>query len=248
MLVTACALPNDPCRPAAMIFSYEQFQYTIETLLKGLQLTLSIGLYSIFWSLLIGVGLALMRVSSQRLLSRFALCYSTLFRGTPLLVQLFILYYGIGTLDFVRHSPTLWWLFSDGTRCAILAIGLNSGAYISEVFRGGLQSVPRGQIEAAQAIGMSPIKRFSRIVFPLALRQALPAYSNEIVIAIKGTSLASTIAVLDITGQARRVMSQNYAVMETFIVAGLLYLIINFSLLFLLQLFERALGMHKAEQ
>lgn len=248
MLVMACARPTDPRHPAAMIFSYEQFQYTIETLLKGLQLTLSIGLYSIFWSLLIGVGLALMRVSSQRLLSRFALCYSTLFRGTPLLVQLFILYYGIGTLDFVRHSPTLWWLFSDGTRCAILAIGLNSGAYISEVFRGGLQSVPRGQIEAAQAIGMSPIKRFSRIVFPLALRQALPAYSNEIVIAIKGTSLASTIAVLDITGQARRVMSQNYAVMETFIVAGLLYLIINFSLLFLLQLFERALGMHKAEQ
>src|SRR5699024_4630683 len=114
-----------------------------------------------------------MRVSSQRLLSRFSLCYSTLFRGTPLLVQLFI-------LDFSRQSLTLWWLFSDGTRCAILAIALNSGAYISEVFRGGLQSVPRGQIEAAQAIGMSPIKRFSRVVFPLALRQALPAYSNEI--------------------------------------------------------------------
>lgn len=226
-----------------MIFSYEQFQYTIEALLKGLGLTLSIGLYSIFWSLLIGLGLALMRVSRHRLLANFALGYSTLFRGTPLLVQLFILYYGIGTLSFVRQNPALWWLFSDGARCAILAIGLNSGAYISEVFRGGLQSVPRGQIEAAQAIGMSPLKRFSRVIFPLALRQALPAYSNEIVIAIKGTSLASTIAVLDITGQARRVMSQNYAVMETFIVAGLLYLIINFSLLFLLQLLERALGM-----
>src|SRR5690625_772767 len=228
-----------------MIFSYEQFQYTVETLLKGLQLTLSIGLYSIFWSLVIGLGLALMRVSGQRLLSRFALCYSTVFRGTPLLVQLFILYYGIGTLSFVRQSPALWWLFSDGARCAILAIGLNSGAYISEVFRGGLQSVPRGQIEAAQAIGMSPLKRSSRVIFPLALRQALPAYSNEIVIAIKGTSLASTIAVLDITGQARRFMSQNYAVMETFIVAGLLYLIINFSLLVLLQQLERALSIKR---
>src|SRR5690625_4813581 len=228
-----------------MIFSYEQFQYTVETLLKGLQLTLSIGLYSIFWSLVIGLGLALMRVSGQRLLSRFALCYSTVFRGTPLLVQLFILYYGIGTLDFVRQSPTLWWLFSDGTRCAIFAIWHNSAAYISEGFRVGLQSVPRAPIEAAQAIVRSPFNRFSRIVFPLPFRQALPAYSNEIVIAIKGTSLASTIAVLDITGQARRVMSQNYAVMDTFIVAGLLYLIINFSLLFLLQLLERGLGMHQ---
>src|SRR5690625_2349809 len=230
-----------------MIFSYEQFTYTLHTLLQGLGLTLNIGLYSILWSLLLGITFALMRVSKKTFYAHFALGYSTLFRGTPLLVQLFILYYGVGTLNFIRDTPVLWWLFSDGARCAILAIALNSGAYISEVFRGGIQSVPKGQIEAAQAIGMSPIKRFTRVVFPLALRQALPAYSNEIVIAIKGTSLASTIAVLDITGQARRVMSQNYAVMETFIVAGLLYLIINFSLLFLLQLLERALGMHKTQ-
>src|SRR5690625_7319056 len=101
-----------------MIFSYEQFQYTVETLLKGLQLTLSIGLYSIFWSLVIGLGLALMRVSGQRLLSRFALCYSNVFRGTPLLVQLFILYYGFGTLAFVCHLSILWLHFSFGTRCA----------------------------------------------------------------------------------------------------------------------------------
>lgn len=226
-----------------MIFTLEQINYTLETLLKGLRVTLNIGLYSIFWSFLIGIALALMRISSHRLLAHLALGYSTLFRGTPLLVQLFILYYGIGTLSFIRETPALWWLFSDGGRCAILAIGLNSGAYISEVFRGGLQSVPAGQIEAAKAIGMSPFKCFTRITFPLAIRQALPAYSNEIVIVIKGTSLASTIAVLDITGQARRVMSQNYAIMETFIIAGVLYLLINFSLLFLLQLVERWLGM-----
>lgn len=229
-----------------MIFSPDELRITLNTLLKGLSLTLTIGLYSILWSLLIGLGLALMRVSRSRVCGQLALAYSTLFRGTPLLVQLFLLYYGVGTLSFVRESAPLWWLFSDGTRCAILAIALNSGAYISEVFRGGLQSVPRGQIEAAQAIGMPPVKRFTRIVFPLALRQALPAYSNEIVIAIKGTSLASTIAVLDITGQARRVMSQNYAVMETFITAGLLYLMINFSLLFIVHLVERRLGLKKS--
>lgn len=226
-----------------MIFSYEQISNTLSILLKGLGVTLNIGLYSIFWSFLIGISLALMRISSHKILAYLALGYSTLFRGTPLLVQLFIFYYGIGTLSFIRETPALWWLFSDGLRCAILTLGLNSGAYISEVFRGGLQSVPSGQIEAAKAIGMSPFKCFTRITFPLAIRQALPAYSNEIVIAIKGTSLASTIAVLDITGQARRFMSQNYAIMETFIIAGVLYLIINFSLLFLLQLFERWLGM-----
>src|SRR5690625_1685364 len=128
-----------------MMFSYEQFQYTLETLLKGLGLTLNIGLYSIVWSLIIGLVLALMRVSRHRFLAHSALAYSSLFRGTPLLVQLFILYYGIGTLSFVRDTTWLWWLFSDGARCAILAIGLNSGAYISEVFRGGLQSVPRSE-------------------------------------------------------------------------------------------------------
>src|SRR5690625_6658528 len=105
-----------------MIFSYEQFQYTVETLLKGLQLTLSIGLYSIFWSLVIGLGVALMRVSGQRLLSRFALCYSTVFRGSPLRVQLFIWFYGIGAIEFVRQLLTVWWLFSDGSRCAIFAV------------------------------------------------------------------------------------------------------------------------------
>src|SRR3546814_11866349 len=95
-----------------------------------------------------------MRMSPNTLLSRFSFIYSTCFRGTPLLVQLFILYYGIGTLPFVRENPALWWLFSDGGRCAILAIALNSGAYVSEVLRGGFQSVPRGQIEAAKACGM----------------------------------------------------------------------------------------------
>lgn len=219
----------------------ELFHHTITNLFKGFGLSVYIGIMAIILSLIIGVVLALMRVSSNKLLNNFAFAYSTVFRGTPLLVQLFIIYYGIGTIPFIRHSPTLWWLFSDGTRCAILAIGLNSGAYISEVMRGGLQSVSIGQIEAAKAIGMSPFKRFVRIIFPLAIRQALPAYSNEIVLAIKGTSLASTIAVMELTGYAKKLMNQNYAIVETFIIAGLLYLLINFSLLAILHLFERYL-------
>ncbi|UYO93501.1 ABC transporter permease [Pollutimonas sp. M17] len=217
------------------------FQHTVVNLFQGFGLSVYIGLTSIFLASLIGLGLALMRISPNALASRFSFVYSTCFRGTPLLVQLFILYYGIGTLSFVRESPALWWLFSDGGRCAVLAIALNSGAYVSEVLRGGFQSVPRGQIEAAKACGMSATLRFRRVVFPLAIRQALPAYSNEIVLVIKGTSLASTIAVMELTGHAKRLMNQNYAIIETFILAGMLYLMINFFLLACVHLLERRL-------
>jgi len=218
------------------------FQHTITNLTKGFGLSVYIGLWSIFWASLLGMGLALMRLSKSTLATQAALWYSTLFRGTPLLVQLFIIYYGIGTIPLVRQNPSLWWLFSDGVRCAILAIGLNSAAYISEVMRGGMQSVPNGQIEAARAIGMSGWTRFTRVVFPLAIRQGLPAYSNELVIAIKGTSLASTITVMELTGYAKKLMSQNYAIIETFAIAGILYLVINFTLLGLVYLLERHLG------
>lgn len=223
------------------MITWDEFIYTLGVLWKGFGLTLYIGLWGIFLSLLVGIGLALMRLSNQRPLRYFAFAYSTVFRGTPLLVQLFLLYYGVGMIAWVKEVPWLWWVFSDGTRTAILAIMLNSGAYVGEVFRGGFQSVPKGQIEAAQSIGMSAWQCFKRVRLPLAIRQALPAYSNEIVIAIKGTSLASTIAVLELTGYARRIMSQNYAIMETFVIAGLLYLAINFSLLAILHLVERRL-------
>ena len=223
----------------------ELFKTTVETLFKGFGLSVYIGLWGIVLSLFIGLSLALMRQSNSRALRSFAFSYSTLFRGTPLLVQLFLLYYGVGTLSFVKESPTLWWLFSDGMRCAILAIGLNSGAYVSEVFRGGFQAVPVGQIEAAKSIGMSAWTRFHRVAFPLAIRQALPAYSNEIVLAIKGTSLASTLAVMDLTGHAKRLMNQNYAIIETFVIAGLLYLLINFTLLSVVHLIERWLKVRR---
>ncbi|MFT0531722.1 ABC transporter permease [Castellaniella hirudinis] len=224
----------------------ELFAKALPVLIEGFWVTLRIGLFSIFFASLVGLAAALMRTSSSRLVSGASFLYSTTFRGTPLLIQLFLLYYGIGTLDAVREQPALWWLFSDGARCAILAITLNSGAYMSEAIRGGLQSVPAGQIDAALACGMSRVQVFRRIRFPLAIRQAFPAYSNELVLAIKGTSLASTIAVMDLTGFARRLMSQSYLIMETFIIAGLLYLAINITLLGLAWLVERALGLRGA--
>ncbi|KAA0911736.1 ABC transporter permease [Pusillimonas sp. ANT_WB101] len=221
------------------------FYTTITTLFEGFGLTVYISLASIVMASIIGLAAAVMRMSKSWFPSWLAFAYSTCFRGTPLLVQLFIFYYGLGTLSFVRESPVLWWVFSDGARCAILTIALNSGAYISEVLRGGLQSVPRGQIEAAKACGMPSLLRFRRIIFPLAIRQALPAYSNELVLAIKGTSLASTIAVMELTGYAKRLMSQSYVIIETFVVAGILYLAINLFLLACVHLTERWLGVSR---
>ncbi len=216
-------------------------EQAIPVLIEGFWITALIGLSSIVLASVLGLGSALMRVSDNRLLSGCAFAYSTLFRGTPLLIQIFVLYYGVGAIDAVREQPALWWLFSDGVRCAILAIGLNSGAYMGEAIRGGLQSVPRGQIDAARACGMGRALAFRRIIFPLAVRQAFPAYSNELVLAIKGTSLASTIAVMELTGYARRLMSQSFLIVETFIIAGILYLAINMFLLGCAHLIERRL-------
>lgn len=220
----------------------ELFEKAMPVLVEGFWITLRIGLFSILFASLLGLAAALMRTSEHRAVAGLSFLYSTVFRGTPLLIQLFLLYYGIGTLEFVREQPALWWLFSDGARCAILAISLNSGAYMSEAIRGGLQSVPTGQIDAAVSCGMSRLQVFRRIRFPLAVRQAFPAYSNELVLAIKGTSLASTIAVMELTGFARRLMSQSYLIVETFIIAGLLYLAINVTLLGCAWLVERSLG------
>uniref|UniRef100_UPI00333F0A19 ABC transporter permease n=1 Tax=Castellaniella defragrans TaxID=75697 RepID=UPI00333F0A19 len=224
----------------------ELFQRAIPVLLKGFWLTAAIGLSAIVLASLLGLGSALMRVSNSRPLRGCAFAYSTLFRGTPLLIQLFVLYYGVGTIAFVREQPLLWWLFSDGAHCAVLAIALNSGAYMGEAIRGGLQSVPRGQIDAACACGMGPLLAFRRIIFPLAVRQAFPAYSNELVLAIKGTSLASTIAVMELTGYARQLMSQSFLIVETFIIAGILYLAMNMFLLGCAHLVERGLRIDRA--
>lgn len=224
----------------------ELFEKAIPVLLQGFWITSYIGLVAIVLASFLGLGTALMRVSDNRVLRGCSFAYSTLFRGTPLLIQLFVLYYGAGTLGFIRDQPALWWLFSDGARCAILAIALNSGAYMSEAIRGGLQSVAQGQIDAARACGMGRTQVFRRIVFPLAIRQAFPAYSNELVLAIKGTSLASTIAVMELTGFARRLMSQSFLVVETFVIAGMLYLAINMFLLACAYLIERRLGIGQA--
>jgi octopine/nopaline transport system permease protein len=196
-------------------------------ILSGLPVTMLLAATSLFLGFFLAIMIALLRLSRFRLLSGFAYSFVYVFRGTPLLVQIFLIYYGTGQFEAVRES-FLWPVLREAWWCAILALTLNTGAYTSEIIRGGIQAVPFGQIEAAKACGMNAVMRFRRIVFPQAIRQALPAYGNEIILMIKSTSLASTITLLEMTGIARKLISQTYKPLEIFLIAAVFYLTLVF--------------------
>lgn len=214
-------------------FLYEVFF----TILPGLPLTLKLAASSVGLGAFIALPLALMRLSGIAVLDWFARIYVFVFRSTPLLVQIFIIYYGLGQFPEVRRS-LLWPFLREPYWCAILALTLNTAAYASEIIRGGLASVPLGQIEAARAVGMSRLTTFRRIIAPQALRQALPGYGNELILMVKATSLASIITMMEITGLAAKLIAETYRAIEIFIVAGALYLMLNFILTRLVKALE----------
>ncbi len=198
---------------------------SLPRLLDGLVLTLELAVLSLAIGLAAGIGLALLRRTGGA--GRWAVdAYVFVFRGTPLLVQIFALYFGLGQFEAVRES-VLWPLLREPFWCAVIALALNTAAYTSEIVRGGLEAVPRGAVEAAEALGLRRAAVWLTVVLPLALRQALPAYGNEIVLMVKGTALASTVTLLEITGIARQIASRTYAPLEIFTAAGILYLAIN---------------------
>ena len=206
------------------------FELMIETfpkLLSGLNLTIQLVTISLFLGFCLAVGLALLRLSNNTFLSFFAKTYIFYFRGTPLLVQIFLIYYGIAQFEIIRES-FVWSFFKEAYWCGILALTLNTCAYSSEIIRGGIQSVPFGQIESAKSVGMSGFLLYRRIILPIAFRQALPAYGNEMILMVKATSLVSTITLMEVTGIARQIIAKTFSPVEVFIVAGLIYLTINF--------------------
>lgn len=214
---------------------------SLTALLKGIPLTLQLTFLSVVSGSVLAFGLALMRVSGRWWLDCPAQFYVFVFRGTPLLVQIYIVYYGLSQFPSLRHS-FLWPFLREAYWCAILALALNTAAYSAEIIRGGLLSVPAGQVEAARACGMSGFLLFRRIVMPLALRQMLPGYSNEIILMVKSTALASTITLMEITGIAAKLISQSYRPVEVFICAGAIYLAINFVVARLFSGLERAVA------
>jgi octopine/nopaline transport system permease protein len=206
------------------------FELMIETfpkLLSGLNLTIQLVTISLFLGFCLAVGLALLRLSNNTFLSFFAKTYVFYFRGTPLLVQIFLIYYGIAQFEIIRET-FVWSFFKEAYWCGILALTLNTCAYSSEIIRGGMQSVAFGQIESAKSVGMSRFLLYRRIILPIAFRQALPAYGNEIILMVKATSLVSTITLMEVTGIARLIIAKTFSPVEIFIVAGLIYLTINF--------------------
>jgi len=206
------------------------FELMIETfpkLLSGLNLTIQLVTISLLIGFCLAIGLALLRLSNNTFLSFFAKTYVFYFRGTPLLVQIFLIYYGIAQFEIIRET-FVWSFFKEAYWCGILALTLNTCAYSSEIIRGGIQSVPFGQIESAKSVGMSRFLLYRRIILPIAFRQALPAYGNEIILMVKATSLVSTITLMEVTGIARLIIAKTFSPVEVFIVAGLIYLTINF--------------------
>ncbi|MFE1815123.1 ABC transporter permease [Metapseudomonas otitidis] len=221
-----------------MIFDYTVIYENLPLYFSGVLVTLKLLAISLAVGLLVAVPLALMRVSKQPMVNFPAWLYTYVIRGTPMLVQLFLIYYGLAQFDAVRAS-WLWPYLSNATFCACVAFAINTSAYTAEILAGSLKATPHGEIEAAKAIGMSRAKLYRRILLPSALRRALPQYSNEVIMMLHTTSLASTVTLVDITGAARTVYSQYYLPFEAFITAALFYLCLTFILVRLFKLAER---------
>lgn len=221
------------------------FAEIIPQLLSGLPLTAELAFSSISIGFLLALALALLQQGTSKFVTLPIRGFVALYRGTPLLVQIFLTYYGIGQFRPQLSAVGLWGVFREPYWCALMALTLNTAAYGSEILRGGMQSVPRGQVEAAKALGLSRLLTYRFVILPLAFRQALPAYGNEIVLMVKGTSLASIVTLMEVTGIAQGLISQTYRAFEVFIAAGAIYLTMNFAIIRLLALLEYHLSRHQ---
>ncbi|UNU72570.1 ABC transporter permease [Moraxella nasovis] len=214
-------------------------------LLKSSVTTIELVFLSCVFGLIFGVILGLLRLAKNPLIKALPFAYIFFFRGTPLLVQIFLIYYGLGQFDFMQNSALWDPVFSQPYWCAIIAFTLNTSAYIAEIVRGAIGSIPKGELEAADTIGMSHRQKLRRIVLPRAFGIMLPAYSNEVIFMLKGSALAATITVVDLTYTAKGIMAKTYLPLEIYFAAGVIYLIISWVILFGFRLFERSINKHK---
>ncbi len=196
---------------------------------RGMLVTLQLLAISLALGLLIAVPLGVLRAMQNPWVWRPVWVYTYLFRGTPMLVQLFLIYYGLGQFEAVRESFAWAWL-QDAWFCACLAFVLNTAAYTTEIIAGSIKSLPAGEIEAAKAYGMGRLTMMRRIVLPAALRRALPAYGNEAIFMLHGTSLAMLVTIADVTGVAKRIYATHYIPFEAYITAGVFYFALTLTL------------------
>jgi len=210
-------------------------------ILEGVPLTLEVVLISTFLGFGLAIIVALMRISDNKFYSVPAYSFIYVIRGTPLLLQLYFVYYGISQFSFIRES-FLWPILREPFWCGIITLTISTGAYSAEILRGGIQSVSQGYIESGKALGLGRVSLFFRIVMPITIRQALPAYGNELILMVKASSLISIVTLMEITGIARTIISKTYAPVEIFLVAGSIYLFINFVITRLVKYAENRLS------
>ena len=206
---------------------FELMVNSLPKLLSAAVVTLKLLSVSLIVGLFIGLLFAILRLNKNIFINKFAYGYSYIFRGTPLLVQIFIIYFGLGQIESLRSS-FLWIILKEPYWCAIIAFALNTGAYTSEILRSAFQTIKPGIIEAGKSLGISNKIIFYKVQIPIAIRQSLPAYGNEIILMLKGTSLASTVTLMDLTGVAKYIISTTFKPIEVFIVAGGIYLFMTF--------------------
>ena len=211
---------------------------SLPKLLSAAVITLKLLSVSLIIGLFIGLFFAILRLNKNIFINRFAYGYSYVFRGTPLLVQIFIIYFGLGQIEYLR-STVLWVILKEPYWCAIIAFALNTGAYTSEILRSAFQTIKPGIIEAGKSLGISNKVIFYKIQIPIAIRQSLPAYGNEIILMMKGTSLASTVTIMDLTGVAKYIISTTFKPIEVFIVAGGIYLFMTFIIHNIIKFLEK---------
>jgi arginine transport system permease protein len=205
-------------------------------ILKGLHTSLTLTIASLIVALILSLLFTMILALKMPVVSQLVKGYITLFTGTPLLVQIFLIYYGPGQFPTIREYPWLWNLLSQPWLCAMIALALNSAAYTTQLFYGAVRAIPEGQWQSCEALGMSK-KQSLRILLPFAFKRALSSYSNEVVLVFKSTSLAYTITLMEVMGHSQLMYGRTYDVM-VFGAAGIVYLCVNGLLTLMMRLIE----------
>ena len=195
-------------------------------LLSGTLVTLELMVLALLIGLCLAFILTILTEGRWPWLKLPAQVFVFVIRGTPLLVQFFIIYYGSGQSHWLRET-FLWVILKQPFGCAVVALAFNTSAYTSVLLRGAIRSVPHGEVEACQALGLSTWQMYRRVIIPRAIRIALPAYSNEVIMILKGTSLASTITLMDIMGMTKHLIAITYETIPLLILAGVIYFLLN---------------------
>jgi len=211
--------------------------------LSGLRVTIELLILSLLCGFALALPLGVAAASRHALIHSFPRAFIYFMRGTPLLVQVFLLYYGAAQFEVLRES-VLWVVFKEAYWCALIAFSLNTAGYTAEIIRGAIRQTPRGELEAARACGMRPAVALRRVVLPSALRRALPAYGNEVIFMLHGTVIAGVITLVDLFGAAKIVNSRHFVPFESFIAAGFFYLCLTFLIVWLFKNIEHRWHAH----